>query len=156
MKKIMISVTVTPNDDSIALKNLKDAIRHLGSAHFSFTAEVELSDSEGLTREVWVYVSSDDSEPYIQVVNPGQTEGKTLSEEEVDQLRANGVCTEFRAEYPRAERYGAPSYATHDDFAAGLVGEHLFKANAEGLIVHAEDRGDDGCEQLWLKIVLPE
>jgi hypothetical protein len=156
MKKIMICAIVTPNDDSVTLENLKDSLRHLGSAYFTFAAEVELSGIEGMTKEVWLYVSSDDSEPYIQVVEANGTEGKALSGEEVDQLRANGVCTEFRAEYPRADQYGAPSYANDDDFAAGVVGNHLFKVSADGLTVRAEDRGDDGCEQIWLKIVLPE
>lgn len=156
MKRIMISAIVTPNDDSVTLENLQDGLRHLGSAYFTFAAEVELSGTEGLAKEVWLYISSDDEEPYRQVAGPQETNGKALSGEEVDQLRTNGVCTEFRAEYPRADRYGAPTYATDEDFAAGVVGDHLFKVDADGLTVHAEDRGDDGCEQIWLKIALPE
>lgn len=156
MKKIILSAIVTPNDDSVTLENLEDVLRHLGSAYFTFGSEVELVGVEGLTKEAWLYISSDDSEPYIQVAGPCKTTGKALSEAEVDQLRANGVCTEFRAEYPRAGRYGAPMYANDDDFAAGVVGDHLFKVAADGLAVHAEDRGDDGCEQIWLKVVLPE
>jgi hypothetical protein len=156
MKRIMINAIVTPNDESVTLENLQDALRHLGSAYFTFAAEVELSGIEGLAKEVWLYVSSDDAEPYIQVAGSGETEGKALSDEEVDQLRGHGVCTDFRAEYPRADRYGAPSYANDDEFAAGVVGNHLFKVNADGLTVHAEDRRDDGCEQIWLKLVMPE
>lgn len=156
MKRIMISAIVTPNDDSVTAENLKEAIGHLGSAYFIFGAEVELSSSEGLTKEAWLYLPSDDSEPYIQVGSPKETGGKTLSRDEVNRLRESSVCIEFRAEYPRAEKYGAPSYANDDDFAAGVVGDHLFKVTMDGLTVVAEDRGDDGAEQIWLKIVLPE
>ncbi len=156
MKKIMISAIVTPRDESVTLESLQDALRRLGSANFTFTAEVEASSIEGLTREIWLYLSNDDEEPYIQVSGPGKTAGKGLSQREADELRAMGVCTEFRAEYPSSDKYGAPSYANDDEFAAGVVGEHLFKVNTDGLTVHAEDRGDDGCDQIWLKIVLPE
>jgi len=156
MKKIIISAIVTPSDDSVTLENLTDTLRHLGSAYLAFGAEVELVEAKELTKEVWLYVSSDDAEPYMQVAGAGKTEGKALSDEEVDQLRTNGVCTEFRAEYPRADRYGAPLYANDEEFAAGVVGNHLFRVDVEGLTVFAEDRGDDGCEQIWLKVALPE
>lgn len=156
MRKIIISAVVTPNDDSVTLESLQDGLRHLGSAYFTFTGEVELADSAGLTKQVWLYVSSDDSEPYVQVSGPGETEGKSLYDDEVERLRANGVCIEFRAEYPRANKYGAPSYAGDEDFAAGVVGNHLFKVDAEGLSVQTQDRGDDGCEQFWLMLLLPE
>lgn len=156
MKKLIFSATVTPNDDEVTLDHLKDALQHLGSACFSYEAEVELASAKGLTRAVWIYASCDDSEPYVQVSGPDETEGKTLSGDEADQLRATGVCTEFRAEYPRARKYGAPAYATGDDFAAGVVGIQGFKVNEEGLTVDAEDRLDDGGEQIWLKIALPE
>jgi hypothetical protein len=156
MKKIIVSAVVTPNDDSITARNIEDAFRHMGSAYFTFTAEVELDGIEGLTKEAWLYISSDDSEPYVQVSASGETKGEELSDEEVNQMRLVGVCAEFYAQYPRAERYGAPAYAGDDDFAAGVVGSHQFKVNVDGLAVYTEDRGDDGCEQIWLKIVLPE
>lgn len=156
MKKIILGAIVTPNDDSVTQKNLKDALRHLGSTYFAFAAEVRVSEVEGMTKEVWIYLPDDNSLPYIQVEETGKTEGKHLSEQEVDQLRTSGVCIEFRAEYPRANRYGVPWYACDDEFAAGVVGNHLFKVDSDGLTVHAIDRGDDGLEQIWLKIVLPE
>ncbi len=156
MKKIIMSAIVAPNDQDVTLENLKDALRHLGTACFAFGAEVELADIKGLTKEVWLYVSSDDSEPHIQVAGRGEMVGIALSVDEVDQLKENGVCTEFHAEYPRADRYGAPAYASGDDFAAGVVGNHGFSVSADGLTVHAKDRRDDGAEEIWLKILSPE
>lgn len=155
MKKLIVSAVVTPNDDSITLESLQDMLRHLGSAYFTFGAEVELAGISGPTEDIWLYISSDDEEPYLQVACTGETEGEPLSSEETDDLRERGVCTEFRAEYPRADRYGAPLYANDEDFAAGVVGNHSFKVSADGLTVYAEDRGDDGAEQVWLKIALP-
>ena len=156
MKKIFINAIVTPHDDSITLKGIQDALKHLGAVHFNFESEVELADSEGLTKEVWLYVPNDDSEPYIQVDGPGETEGLPLSEELAQGMRAHGVCVEFRAEYPNATRYGAPSYSTNDDFASCVVADHLFKVDVNGMEVSSEDRGDDGGEEIWLKLVLPE
>lgn len=156
MKKIIFSAIVTPSDDSVTMENLKDALKHLGSAYFTFEAEVELASSEGMAKEVWLYASADPSEPYVKVSGPSETEGIEQEEAEMAELREQGVCVEFRAEYPRADRYGAPSYSTDDDFAAGVVGEHLFRVSAEDFTVITDDRGDDGAEQIWLKIVLPK
>ena len=155
MKKIMISAIVTPSDNSVTLKSIQDALRHHGSAYFTFGSEIELANSEGMSGEVWLYVSSDDSEPYVKVSGPGEIEGTAVSDDDADRFRKEGVCTEFHAQYPRADKYGTPPYATDDDFAAGVVGDHLFKVAAEGLSVFAEDRGDDGGEGIWLKIALP-
>ncbi len=156
MKRIVISAVITPNDDSVTLESLRNTLRHLGSAYFIFGAEVELAEVEEPVKEVWLYVSADDSEPYIQVTGPHITTGNALSRAKVDRLRSSGVCIEFHAQYPRSDRYGAPLYASDEDFAAGVVGNHSFKVHIDGLVVRAQDRGDDGCEQIWLKLAVPE
>ncbi len=155
MKKIVFHAIVTPNDDAVTVENLKDTIRQLGSAYFTFEAEFETASTDGLTKEAWVYVSADDSEPYIKVSGPGETEGEELSDDAADELRNVGVVIEFRAQYPRADRYGSPVYNNDEDFTKGVVGNHLFKVADEGFEVYAEDRGDDGSEQIWLKLALP-
>lgn len=155
MKKIMLSAIIQPSDDSVTLEKIKETLSGLGVAHFTFDAEVELADARDLTKSVWVYVQADDSEPLLKVAECGETDGDELGQDELTELFQAGVCTEFRAEYPRADKYGAPSYANEDDFAAGLVGYHGFKVATKGFEVHAEDRGDDGSEEIWLKIALP-
>lgn len=155
MKKIVIGAIILPNDDSITGRSLLDALKPFGSVRFSYDAAFTLASTDGLTKEMWIYVSSDDSDSYVQVSAPGETEGKLLSEEEADQLQVDGVCTEFCAQYPRADRYGSPWYDSDNDFAAAVAGEH-FKVAADGLKVFTIDRGDDGPEEIWLKIVLPE
>lgn len=155
MKKIMFSAVVIPSDDSVTLENIKDALKHLGVACFKSEAEVELSSSEGMQNEIWLYVSADQSEPYVKVSRPGETEGIEQKDAAMSYLRKQGVCVEFRAHYPRADHYGTPPYSVDYDFAAGVVGEHLFRVSLEEFSVNAEDCGDDGYEQIWLKIVLP-
>lgn len=157
MKKIIISASIQPSDDSVTAEGLQDMLRKLGLAHFPYCAEVELADLGDLElpKEVWIYISNDDSDPYQLVSEARDAGGEGVSEEYLEQMRSQGVCTEFFAEYPRAERYGAPAYSTDSDFAEGVVGLHGFRVPAEGLEVHSEDRGDDGCEGIWLKIALP-
>ena len=155
MKKILISAIVKPHDDSVTIENLQEVLRKLGSTYFTFSAEVELADATGLSKEAWIYISADDGEPYVLVPKRGETEGEELSNEEADRLRAHGVVTEFYAEYPRADKYGSPMFSNDDDYAAGVIGSHLFKVEQENLVVYSEDRGDDGCEQIWIKIALP-
>ena len=155
MKKIVISAVVTPNDDSVTLKNLEDALRHLGVVYFPFSEEFEMASSEGLTKEIWLYISSDDEAPYVRVNGPDETEGEDISAELADEYRTNGVCVEFQAKYPRAERHGAPLSAHNNDFAAGVVGSHNFRVSIENFTVGAEDSRDDTAEQIWLKIALP-
>ena len=157
MKRLAFSSVITLSDDSVTMDDLKRCLQHLGSAYFTFESEVVVVDTTALhlPRVEWIYISNDDSEPYLKVAGPQELQGQELSGDELDFIRENGVCVRFVAEYPRAERYGAPSYSTHDDFAAGIVGQHGFSVPADGLDVEATDRGDDGGEMIWLKIALP-
>lgn len=157
MKKIIISASIKPSDDSVTVEDLQDMLRKLGSAHFPYYAEVELADMDDLElpKEVWIYISNDDSAPYQLASGPGDLDGEVIKDVELKQMRLHGVCTEFFAKYPRADRYGAPAYSTDSDFAEGVVGSHDFCVPAEGLEVHSDDRGDDGGEEIWLKIALP-
>lgn len=156
MKKIIISASITPADDAVTLEDLQQALRHLGSTHFIYTAEVELASAENCTQAVWLYVSADDSEPYLIVSELGDTEGQPVDGVEADRIRQDGVCTELYAQFPRADKYGAPAYSNDDEFAAGVVGSHGFRLDPNDFTVRAEDRGDDGCEEIWLKLMLPE
>lgn len=158
MKKILISAIIRPHDATVTLHNLDACLARLGLTERIYGAEIELADAERpeLTETTWVYVTSDVTEPYSRVRAPGDMEGEELAVEEVDRLQKQGLCVEFRAQYPRADRYGAPPYATNDVFAEGIVADHGFRVAEQGMEVHADDRGDDGGEEIWLKILSPK
>lgn len=153
-KKISIKASVTV-PESVVTDDVLSALRTLGTVAVDYCSAVEYKSSKGLPRNVWVYVSSDEDEPYLQVENAFAIEGPELSDYEMQKLRSQGVCKEFYAQYPRADRYSAPTYAANDDAAAVMVAEHLFAVCKEDFEVHAVDRDDDGGEELWLCISMP-
>lgn len=153
-KKISIQATVTV-PESVDADDVISALRTLGTVAVDYCSAVEYKSSNDLTRKVWVYVSADEDEPYVQVDEVFATQGKELSGYELQKLRSQGVCTKFYAKYPRADRYGEPIYAANEDAAAGVVAEHLFAVANLVFVVHAVDRGDDGVEEFWLCIAMP-
>lgn len=158
MKKIVISAVIRPTDDAVTLNNLKKSLCQFGQTEFVHDVEILLGNAERpeLTEVMWLYATADESEPYFLVKAPGNMKGEELATDEVGWLIKHGVCVEFRAQYPRADYYGAPSYATNDVFAEGIVAHHGFRVAQQGLDVYAEDRGDDGGEEIWLKILAPK
>lgn len=157
MKKIIISAVIIPTDDAVTVANLMETLRRLGSAYFTTAAQVEMVDVNEmeLTKSVWIYIPSDDEESFEIVSGPGETDGDVVSAEDLETMRETGVCLEFNAEYPDSGKYGAPDFATEDVFAEGLIGEYGFRIPSEGLVVTTNDRGDDGSQQIWLKIAIP-
>lgn len=162
MQKIIISAAITPNE-AITSEELVAMLRKLGATTVFFESSVEtvptdeVPDVRGAHETVWLFASSDDSEPFIVVSEAGERDGEELSDEDLDRIIEAGVCVELHASYPRAERNGTPFYATEDLFAEGLVGSYGFKVPDEGALeVYAEDTGDDSAECFWLKIVLPK
>lgn len=156
MKQIIFAAVVQPNDDSITLENLKEALKHLGSVYFPFSGEVDVQDPSALDGTIWVFKSdSDEEDEYHLVKGQGDWEGRLLTAEEMTSLRTSGVCATFYAEYPDAASNGAPLYAVRDDFAAISIGEHGFNIPPDGPTVLLEDRGDDGPANYWFKIAVP-
>jgi hypothetical protein len=155
MKKIIITATVQV-DSVLTPEDLLAALSRMGKAELGYSAEVGVLPPPANHESLWVYVSSDDSEPYVKVSGPDETEGETIDRAELESLQQRGVCVAFYGQHPRSDKYGAPYYASDDVFAEGIVGEHGFNVSSNGLEVHAEDRGDDGAEQIWLNIHIPK
>ena len=154
-KKIVVKATVTVHP-GIEKDDVLSALRTLGTVSLDYCDSVEYKPADKLTKEVWVYSSSDEEQPYIQVASEFETEGSELSDYEVQNLRNFGVCTRLSAQYPRASRYGAPGYASSDDTAAIVVADNLFAVAERDFEVNARDRGDDGGDELWFCIAMPE
>lgn len=160
MKQIQLGCIIIPNDDSVTLESIKEALSKLGSARFLACSEVDIADPdevEDLTSEVVIYVPADDEDPYYLVPSAGEREGTEISVNDINHYRNVGICTAIHVEYPRASRHGVPMLATDVSFAMGEAAEHLFRTPPEEhFTVTAEDRGDDGGQELWLLISLPE
>lgn len=157
MRKIAFSGFILSDAENLTAAEVLKLLQGYGTVQTIFQSEVEVVNTAAmdLPNTAWIYISSDDSEGYRLVDGPKDSDGRELTEAEVIQLQKTAVCAEFHAEYPRADRYGAPSYATDETFAEGIVGEHGFRVPLEGFEVHANDCGDDTCEKLWLKLALP-
>jgi hypothetical protein len=157
MKKIIICATISPSDSAITVEAVKKTLGFLGNTHFFQASEVNFkaAPKSHAARAVWLYAPYDDSEPFRTVSGPGEHDGPSVKKKELTAIREHGVCVEMRATHPRADKYGAPLYAADDVLAAGLVADHGFAVDEGEFEVYVEDRGDDGGEELWFKLVLP-
>ncbi len=154
-KKIVIRAVVTPANNVEAAAAIK-ALQALGTVEVDYCDVVDYSPVENRLKETWLYISANEEDPYFLVDKPFEREGTEVSDYEIQNLRAKGVCTRMYAEYPRADRYGAPSYAASDEAAGLIVADHLFPVAEKSFEVLAKDRRDDGCEEFWLCIAMPE
>lgn len=158
MKQITISAIITPTDDNLTSEDVLAHLRSLGLVVRLYQADVArvALNTMDLPNTAWLHIPNDDSEGYRLVEGSRDTDGRELTNEEVTRLQETAVCVEFHALFSRADRYGAPSYATDDAFAAGIAGEHGFRvAEDDDFEVHAEDCGDDTGERMWLKLAIP-
>jgi hypothetical protein len=155
---MILSAAITAKDDKLDMAAVMAALGPLGTVHVHSAEMFHAVDVEGmrLHREVWLYVSNDEDQPYAYASGAGEPAGEEVATADLELLRQKGVCILFHAEYANADKYGAPAYAGDDDFACGFAGLHGFKVPMQGLRVHASDRGDDGTAEVWLKIAVPD
>lgn len=154
MKKFIVQLAISPATDSMTLDALRTQLKSLGEVQIDVLEEVNTATSldPALNTAYWIFVSADEEDPYLLVSGACNSNGVEIPAEALKQLVEQGVCTEFYAEYPRADRYGAPRYASSDAVAEAVVSYH-FAVASEGLSVCCEDRGDDGVETIWLKVM---
>lgn len=154
MKKIIFSATLKPTDHKISIHQLENMLRKFGEVNITSEAEVDVINTgdKVFKQFTWIYASSDESEPYLKVPDSGDSEGVEISLDELNILQTKGVCVEFVAHHPRTDRYGSPHYCVDDEFAQGIVGSHGFSVTSNNFSVFTHDRGDDGGEEIWLKI----
>jgi hypothetical protein len=165
MRKIAISAIIelpdSPLDNVVDVDRtvISALLEKMGAKSYSFLADISVSEytkAELKSEAIWLYMPGEDEIAYI-VSGPGEVEcDKQLDENGYIALRESGVCTEFHAVFPRADKYGMPGYTDEDVFAEGVVSEYGFSVPKDGLRISAKDRGDDGCAEFWLKIVVME
>lgn len=155
MKKIVLHAEIaTDAAAAVTVEKVREHMAALGVVSFSLLEAVDLASAKdpALTKTYWVYVSSDEMQPYLLVSEPGEVEGDVMPDALLKELQAEGVCTEFHAAYANGAKYGTPAYACDSAAAEATASEHFVVAS-EGLEVHCRDRGDDGGEDIWLKVM---
>jgi hypothetical protein len=158
MNKAYLTIVV----EGISCNDLENELAdssHVGKFKVLARGDVSVAaadkNEEALQNVLWLYEPQvhKDSKLFI-VVDGGDTDGRILTDEELDVLRQYGVCTEFKATYPDAAQYGTPIYAIHDEAAEAEASGYGFKVLADGFATSFEN-GDDGSEQRWLRIIMP-
>lgn len=157
MQKLMISATVMA-DDNLDISLVQRLMAVLGEVESSSVMCVHYRPIEDRDCRVWVLASTDESEPYLLVAGPCATSGVELDETLTSLLMETGVCTSMTAFYPRADRYGAPSWASCPDgsSAAGIPSMEGFFIASEGFSAVCRDSGDDSAESFWFEIAVRE
>ncbi len=153
-----MAVTLTgASSECVSLKDVQHALQQLGvDISFLYASEVEIVEPVvNPTKKVVVYIPADEDLGYYLVDKIGDEEDsdnkKELNGDVLKALRDSGVCTHYYLQHPRFDRHGCPFSVVHDDFAAGVVGEHMFKAS-KNMVVTVNDFGDDTPERIWLEI----
>ena len=161
MKKIFFSGIVRPfcTFDTIELKK---ALKKFGALQIDID-EITVADEEPdeSYKPIWIYVSPNDDDPYFLASLEGEIDlseaesDAELSDGFMDAVRKHGVCTELVGYYPRADRYGYPGYVADTMKGEALAAFHGFTVTNEQFVATGYDRGDDGAEQMWFKVMVP-
>jgi hypothetical protein len=162
MKKIFFSGILWPEEDDLSVQELKKGLEQFGILQIDID-EITVADEEPdeSYRPIWIYVSPDEDDPYFLaslegVIDLSEAESDAeLSDEFMDAIRKHGVCTELVGYYPRADRYGCPGYVADTMKGEALAAFHGFTVTNEQFVATGYDRGDDGAEQLWFKVMAP-
>lgn len=155
MNKAILTIVVTGTTCETVLSELKDAM--IGNVKVLAEGDVRVSykDLATLPNEFWLHEADVSTEQRLCVVAHGtDTTGRELTVEEMDVLKQYGVCVEFRAIFPDAQKYGSPLYAVHAEVAEAEASRYGFSIAGEDFVVNV-NAGDDGSEQRWLRIAMP-
>lgn len=161
MKKIVFSGIIWPTN-TIEAMELKRALQQFGALQLDVD-EITVADKapDAYFKPIWIYVSPDEDDPYFLAGLEGNIDlseaesDAEISDELMNAIREHGVCTELVGYYPRADRYGYPGYVADAMKGEALAAFHGFVVTNEQFVATGYDRGDDGAEQMWFKVMLP-
>jgi hypothetical protein len=162
MKKIFFSGILWPEEDDLSVQEFKRGLEQFGILQLDID-EITVADEEpdDSYKPIWIYVSPNEDDPYFLaslegVIDLSAAESDAaISGELMDAIRKHGVCTELVGYYPRADRYGCPGYVADAMKGEALAAFHRFTVTNEQFVATGYDRGDDGAEQLWFKVMVP-
>lgn len=157
MNKAYLTIVV----DSTTCEDLERELSEAGIGKFSVLARGDINvaskeETEAeLPREIWLYEPDVSADSQLYLVRDGDdTDGRILTDDELEVLREYGVCTSFKAIYPDAGQYGCSLYTVHEHAAQAEVSDYGFRVLADGFATNFIN-GDDGSEQRWLSIIMP-
>jgi NADPH-dependent 2,4-dienoyl-CoA reductase/sulfur reductase-like enzyme len=161
MKKIFFNGIVWPINTFEAIE-LKKALQKFGIVQIDID-EITVADEapDASFKPIWIYVSPVEDDPYFLASLEGKIDlseaesDAEISDELMDAIRKHGVCTELVGYYPRADRYGCPGYVADTMKGEALAALHGFVVTNEQFVATGHDRGDDGGEQMWFKVMVP-
>lgn len=168
MKKIFFNGVLQLRNAGVSCQQIHNAIalaigeRMYGQVQID-AVEITVADEEPdeSYKPIWIYVSPNENDPYFLaslegVIDLSEAESDAeLSDEFMDAIRKYGVCTELVGYYPRADRYGYPGYVADTMKGEALAAFHGFTVTNEQFVATGYDRGDDGAEQMWFKVMVP-
>lgn len=157
MEMAFVTVVVKHATVKDVLDQLED-LRNGTSIEVLAEGNIGVSDTDltTLTNEVWLF--DGDREGILSLVKDGDTSdhGRVLTDAELQALQTYGVCVEFKADHPSAEKYGSPVYAIYDAAAMAEASNYGFTVAKEGdFVASLNDTGDDASEQRWLRVRVP-
>lgn len=168
MKKILFNGVLQLRSAGVSCQQIHNAIElaigegMYGQAQIE-AVEITVADEEPdeSYKPIWIYVSPDEDEPYFLASLEGKIDlseaesDAEISDELMNAIRKHGVCTELVGYYPRADRYGYPAYVADAMKGEALAAFHGFIVTNEQFVATGYDRGDDGAEQMWFKVMVP-
>lgn len=114
-------------------------------------------------KEIRLYAGcpyANDGEPYQLVGYPGTTDGKPLSDADMDVLSAHASCIGVEVHYPNGSKYGVPEEVSVEG-ALQMIANARLSVAALGVHLHdnfcvdSNDRGDDSAMQVWFRLQIP-
>lgn len=146
------------SDYSIGPTVVKSLLGIVGTSPWPSLVECgRISDADTTGWNSYFLLGNSNEEESLQIVGAAFDEdGKDAPDDLVQRLVSEGVCTGLSGYYPRADRYGTPSW---DEAAGamGFAGNFGFAAprSSADFTVDARDSGDDSMPMVWLEIKAP-
>lgn len=155
MKKIIISAELDVPFDFDPTR-IEHFLKEMGRINKVNIQSVHFADNPPDAESVLVYFDMDEEEPYyLEETNSKYPSQHPLEGEMVELLMQHGVCTHLKGYYPRADRYGIPSWAAGDSQSASTIpAEHGFKVS-NAFTSEAIDSQDDGSEHFYATFLIP-
>jgi len=90
-----------------------------------------------------------------RALNKDEAKTHELTPDELQALKAHGVCVSVSITHPNTAKCGTPAYASFDAAAMAQVCAHGFEVDDNEFQCDFGDDGTDGAEQHWMVLRVP-